>query len=131
MEPKEKRTHLVKLRFTPPEYEKLLAEMKEANYKEVAVYLRKKLTLREDKLIYNPREALNALEVLGTEVMAIGKNINQIARYVNYLKANNSIKPHVLEQYTVQLKALTELELSMQKTVRGFFREGSKKIKKD
>lgn len=121
--PKEKRSKYVMLSFSETEYEKLQREMEESGYKEAAVYVRRKLLARQEQLIYSPREALDALNVLGREVGAIGKNINQIARYVNYLKANNMVKPHVLEEYNTLLRKLTEIELSMQKTIRGFFRE--------
>lgn len=127
MDPKERREHFVMLSFADGEMKQIQDEMKNAGFEKPAIYLRKKLVAREDRLIYNPREALDALGVIGKEVGAIGKNINQLARYANYLKLNGMMKPEVMEEYNAQLRKLTEIELQMQKVVRGFFREGKKK----
>ena len=125
---KEKRSKLIILRLTEAEHEKLMAEMEEANFKKLAVYVRKKLTKREDQLVFNPRKTIDVLNVVGREVGAIGKNINQIARYTNYLSKNNMAKPQIMDEYNELLRRLTELELKTYKAVRGFFREGRDKL---
>jgi Bacterial mobilisation protein (MobC). len=64
----------------------------------VSYYVRTRLFKKSEASVINAVEYLRAYKEGVRELKAIGNNMNQLARYVNYVEKSGQIQPAVLEE---------------------------------
>ncbi|MFD3002668.1 plasmid mobilization relaxosome protein MobC [Pontibacter toksunensis] len=118
----EKRGFVVKLRFTEKERVQLEEQVREAGYNDRSEYLRRKIFASADVPVHNPKQLFRALDKTGGELKRIGTNINQIARYINYLEKNNMVEGKVIAQYNQHFQEFLQVEEEYVKAIRTYLR---------
>lgn len=108
--------------FTEEEFNALKAEMQAAGYNILGVYAKSKLLSRQGAVPHNPKQLFNVLDKLSPELKRIGVNINQIARYVNYLDSNNMIKADFIAEYNANFKKMAEVQHEYAVAIRAYLR---------
>lgn len=87
MKPEERATKVVQVRFTPAEYDQLLARKATVKTQTVSTYVRavclnKPLRLKPERSTYQ-NILLSLIQETRSDVLRIGVNINQAARRIN------------------------------------------------
>jgi len=124
---KELKNKRVNLCFTEDEFKNLQDEAIKAGYKseQVAIYAKTKLLPKEGAILYNPKALFTSLNKLGPELKKVGNNINQIARYVNYLDKNNMIDANFIAEYNQYFKKMAEVEHEYSVAIKAYLRSFS------
>lgn len=91
------RTKRFEIRLTNGEWNQLYNEA-EQNGHSPTHYARLRLFRNSEASVINAVEYLKALQEKNRELNAIGKNINQIARYANYLQNSGQYQLAVIEE---------------------------------
>ena len=118
----ERRDSVYKLRLTDKERADLEQQASEAGFKDVSVYVRKKLFSAGNAPAYNPKALFKAIDKTGVALKKIGTNINQIARYVHYLEQHNMVEGKVMAEYNQHFEELLKVEDKYVKAIRAFLR---------
>ncbi|WP_181308834.1 plasmid mobilization relaxosome protein MobC [Rufibacter sp. XAAS-G3-1] len=126
-EAKEKKDFRITLRFTDDEFKELEKRLKDSGYDEMSTYARLKLLSTESNAVHNPRPLLLAISKLNSEIHKVGVNINQIAKYVNYLDRNKMIDPKLLGDYNTHFKRMMDLQSEFLLAIRTYLRSNKKK----
>lgn len=113
---------MYKLRLTEKERGDLEQQAREAGFKDVSVYVRKKLFSADNAPAYNPKALFKAIDKTGVALKKIGANINQIARYVHYLEQHNMVEGKVIAEYNQHFEELLKVEDKYVKAIRAFLR---------
>ena len=113
---------MFRLRLTEQERKDLAAQSSEAGYKDVSVYVRKKLFASSDTPIHNPKKLFRAMDQMSGALKKVGTNINQIARYVHYLEQNNMVEPKVMAEYNRHFREFLDVEQGYVKAIRAYLR---------
>jgi hypothetical protein len=110
--PKNNKDFLVKFRVD----EKELKQLKEAamSYKSVSEFTRFSCLKPEKKSKLSSKELEKKLEKLIQEVNAIGKNINQAARYVNFLESGDIKHVPSIDRFNREISNYTALQIRIE-----------------
>ncbi|PRY13745.1 mobilization protein MobC [Pontibacter ummariensis] len=118
----EKRDSVLQVRLTKQEHNDLKKQTAEQGYKDVSIYVRRKLFSADDAPAFNPKPLFRAIDKTGTELKRIGNNINQIARYAHYLEKNNMVEGKVIAEYNQHFEEFLKVEDAYVKAIRAFLR---------
>lgn len=122
-EPKERKDWRLNLCFTEEEYNALSREMEDAGYKDkLGLYAKSKLLNQQGTVPHNPKVLFAALNKLSPELKKVGANINQIARYVNYLDKNNMVNPAFILEYNQHFKRMAEVQHEYALAIKAYLR---------
>ncbi len=113
---------MLRLRLTEKERGQLAEQVREAGYKDQSEYLRKKIFAPGDATVHNPKKLFRALDKTGGELKRIGNNINQIAKYINYLEKNNMVEGRVIDEYNRHFGEFLQVEDKYVKAIRAYLR---------
>lgn len=118
---KDLRKERLNLKFTEAEMKQLVEECKELGWGKPYVYFRNKL-LSKGGAGYNPRELFKALNQINPQLSKAGNNINQVAKYVNYLDKNNMIDAKFIAEYNVHFKRMIEVQREYVLAIRAYLK---------
>ena len=119
---KEIRNKSVKIKLTEPERTDLYKEAETLGWKQPLVYFRNKLLSKEAAPGYNPQELFKALDKLNPELKKVGRNINQIAKYVNHLDKNGMVDQRFISEYNTQFKKMAEVQREYALAIRAYLK---------
>jgi len=121
---KELKNKRLNLCFTEDEFRALQDEATTAGYKpdHLAIYVKTKLLSENSAVLHNPKMLFGALDKLGQELKKVGNNINQVARYVNYLDRNNMIDPNFIGEYNQHFKRMSEVQHEYALAIKAYLR---------
>ncbi|QNF31342.1 plasmid mobilization relaxosome protein MobC (plasmid) [Adhaeribacter swui] len=126
-EAKERKDWRLNLCFTEDEYKALAAEMEQAGYQDkLGIYAKTKLLTKQGTVPHNPKVLFAALNKLSPELKKVGANINQIARYVNYLDKNNMVDPKFMIEYNEHFKRMAEVQHEYALAIKAYLRSITK-----
>lgn len=109
---KNNKESIVKIRADEEEL-KLLKEGAK-NFKSVSDFIRFSCLKQEKKGNISSKEMDKKLENLIKEVNAVGKNINQVARYVNFLELNGIQHVPSIDRFNHEILAYTALQIRIE-----------------
>ncbi|PSR51934.1 hypothetical protein AHMF7605_28920 [Adhaeribacter arboris] len=124
---KERRDKPVLIKFTEDERNQLYKESEDLGWKQPLVYFRNKLLSKTNSTNHNPQSLFKALNRLNPELNKVGNNINQIARYVNYLDKNNMVDQKFIAEYSTCFKEMIEVQKEYTLAIKAYLRSVSKK----
>lgn len=109
---KNNKESFVKIRVSQEE----LKQLKEAaeRFKSISDFIRFSCLKPEKKGIVSSKEMDRKLESLIQEVNAVGKNINQVARYVNFLELNGIQYVPSIDRFNHETLAYTALQIKIE-----------------
>lgn len=126
-EAKELKDKRLNLCFTEDEFKAMQDEMENAGYKYLGVYAKSKLlSSNEGTVQYNPKVLFNVLNELSPELKKVGTNIDQIARYVNYLDKNNMVDQKFMAEFNLCFKRMAEVQHEYVIAIKAYLRTLSK-----
>ena len=110
--PKNNKEFLVKFRVDAQE----LKQMKEAaaSYQSVSHFARFSCLKPDKKDKILSKELDKKLEILIRELNALGKNINQVARYVNFLEASGISYAPAIERFNHEILKYTATQIRIE-----------------
>jgi uncharacterized protein (DUF1778 family) len=93
-----------------------LKRLKEAaaHHKNISDFIRFSCLKPEKKNIISSKEMDKKLENLTKEMNAVGKNINQIARYVNFLELTGIPYAPAIDRFNHEILAYTALQIRIE-----------------
>jgi hypothetical protein len=91
------------IRLTPAEHGEVRERAKEMGVS-VSYYIRTRIFRAKEASVINAKEYLDAYREGVRELKKIGNNINQLARYANYINNSGQIQPAVIEELNSLLK---------------------------
>lgn len=97
------RTKRFEIRLTVGEWNQLHNEA-EQNGHSPTRYARLRLFKKSEAAIINPIEFLRLYRERSIELKKIGNNINQLARYVNYIEKTEQVNPALMEELSKHLQ---------------------------
>lgn len=112
---KTNRIRKVELRLTELEYQELLKNSQE--HKTVSDFIRQCCLEKKNKKLEKTKEIVGVVRAMTFEISAIGKNINQIARYSNLL-FEQKIKFDSLAQFNPVMMQYTATLLKFEQTLK-------------
>ncbi len=116
----------VTVKLTEEQKELLDRRMKETGYEDNAGAYIRKILFSKNILVGNPKEVGEELYRTRGEINKIGSNINQIANYTNFLKANNYVEKEFIQDLIKEtselMKVCTEQRHSIDKAIRKILR---------
>lgn len=115
---KEKKSRRIHIVVTESEYERLLEYGKD--FKTVSDYIRNSCLEQNKKRFEKTKEITNLLTQLTCEMNAIGKNINQVARYTNFLLENKVVSENI-NRFNSEIIKYTALQMSFEKLLKKIF----------
>jgi hypothetical protein len=117
----EKRNKKIDARFTPSEYELVLAMEKTLGISKTEL-VRMRLLNGSERMLLNTRELISQMDALGAEIGRIGNNINQLARHANIMKLQGEVPAYVAEKFNElferYLDSQQRLEVVFRKVIR-------------
>ncbi len=116
----ENRTRQVHLMLTDAEFEKL--KLLSADFKNISDYVRHCTLSDKNRNFRLTSQVLESVKKLTTEVNAIGKNINHVARYVNFLEENNIKHTPAIERFHREITQYTALQMNIEDTISQFLK---------
>ncbi|RBQ12052.1 plasmid mobilization protein [Pedobacter miscanthi] len=116
-----KRDQKIDVRFTGEEYELILKLEKTLGINK-ADLIRNRILGGSDRIIINAGQLIAALDLLGTEMGRIGKNINQLAKYANALNRQGILSLVVVERYNILLGNYQEIQKRLEVLMRRVIR---------
>lgn len=122
MKAEEKRGKWVGIRLTDEERTRLQQLATEAGYRDLSAYMRARLLSEGSAPAHNPKALFRAMDLTGAALKKIGANMNQIARYVNYLDSNNMVEPKVIAEYNRHFREFLDVEEAYVKAIRAYLR---------
>ncbi|MDH6358937.1 plasmid mobilization relaxosome protein MobC [Parabacteroides sp. PF5-9] len=99
---KDNKNKYIRVRCTEEEYKKLQRQAK--HFASFSTYLRT-LIFSQEKSIVDPKTVLQSVKLLTTEINKLGTNVNQIAKFMNYVEKNNLISDEVTENLAHEVRA--------------------------
>lgn len=115
------------IRLTKTEKQALEDEMTEAGYKKINQYAKSKVLSKGSSVSHNPKILFAKLNDLSPQLKKVGTNINQIAKYVNYLDANDIIDPKFIAEYNAAFKEMAEVQRQYAIAIKAYLRSLSDK----
>ena len=112
---KDLRNKPVKIKLTEGEKTSLYKECEKLGWKQPHVYFRNKLLSKAAGPGYNPQELFKTLD-------KVGVNINQIAKYINYLDKNNMVDQKFMPEYNQHFKRMIEVQSEYTVAIKAFLR---------
>jgi hypothetical protein len=121
---KSNKDYLVKVRVTEEEH----LELEEASeeYESLSAFVRqswinqiqnnKKKTLLSQKV---EKQVINLIQ----EVNAVGKNINQVARYVNFLEGNGIVYAPAIERFNQNILTYIDTQIKIENLLKQILKE--------
>ena len=122
MRAEEKRRKTASIRLTDEERTLLEQRTAAAGYNDLSEYMRVRLLSEDNAPIHNPKQLFRALDKTGGELKRIGNNINQIAKYINYLEKNNMVEGRVIAEFNQHFQELLQVEKEYVKAIRAYLR---------
>lgn len=119
---KEVRNSQVIIRFKEGEKGDLYKEAEERGWSQPLVYFRNKLLSKDGGPGYNPQELFKALNKLNPELKKVGRNINQIAKYVNHLDKNGMVDQKFIAEYNAHFKRMIEVQREYAQAIRAYLK---------
>ena len=110
----------IEIRVTKEEMERLKFLSKD--FRNVSDYLRHCGLSDKDRKFRMTDEVKKALQELKKEVNSIGVNVNQIARYINFLEDNGIIHAPAIERFNSLIIKYTALQLRIEGRLKQFFK---------
>jgi predicted thioredoxin/glutaredoxin len=121
---KSNKDYLVKVRVTEEEHLEL--EKASEEYESLSAFVRqswinqiqnnKKKTVLSQKV---EKQVINLIR----EVNAVGKNINQVARYVNFLEGNGIVYAPAIERFNQNILAYTDTQIKIENLLKQILKE--------
>jgi len=124
---KERRDKTVLIKFTEDEKSQIYKESEDLGWKQPLVYFRNKLLSKNSSAGHNPQSLFKALNKLNPELNRVGNNINQIAKYVNYLDKNNMVDQKFIAEYNTYFKQMLEVQQEYTLVIKAYLRTVSDK----
>ena len=75
----------------------------------------------QKKPFQKTKELVNLLKQLTNEMNSIGKNINQVARYTNFLQEHKIIS-EALNRFNTEIIKYTSLQIKFEKLLKSIFK---------
>lgn len=116
---KENKTRRVHIVVSESEYEQLLEYAKE--FKTVSNYIRFSCLEKSEKSFITTKELITMLKQMTNEMTTIGKNVNQVARYANFL-LENKMALDCLHSFNKEIIKYTESQVRFEKLLKDIFR---------
>lgn len=114
------------IRMTTAAKQAFTEEAEQAGYEKATDYARKKLFAKETDSLHNPKALLLTIGNLNTEIHKVGVNINQIAKYVNYLEKNKRVDDKFMNDYNTHFKKMLDLQSEFLVAIRAYLRSNKK-----
>jgi len=119
------RNKKITARFTEDEY-KLVEKLEKTLGITKTDLVRMRLLDNVNAVIINAKELIKSVDEIGTELGRCGNNINQLARYANFLQKKAKANPLVIENFskllTDYIKRQEALEVSLRHIIRAIGR---------
>ncbi len=112
---KSKRIHLV---VTESEYQQILTYSSE--FKTVSDYIRESCLDNKKKPFEKTKELTETMESLTNEMNAVGKNINQVARYTNFL-LEHRINFDSIDRFNSNIIKYTAMQMRFEQLLKKVF----------
>lgn len=125
-EEKDLRNKPIKIKLTQGEKTALYKESEQLGWKQPYVYFRNKLLSKEGGPGHNPKVLFKAIDKLNPQLNKVGTNINQIARYINYLDKNKMIDQKIIAEYNQHFKSMIEVQQEYTAAMRAYLRSITK-----
>jgi hypothetical protein len=119
---KDLRNKSVKIKLTETEKTDLYKEAGEKGWKQPLVYFRNKLLSKGGGSGYNPQELFKALNELNPELKKVGRNINQVAKYVNYLDKNGMVDQKLISEYNTHFEKMIAVQREYALAIRAYLK---------
>ena len=97
---REKRSKKIDARFTPTEYDLVLAMERTLGISKTEL-VRLRLLNGSERMLLNTKELIGQMDTLGAEMGRIGNNINQLARHANMMKLQGQVPGYVVEKFNL------------------------------
>ena len=110
----------IEIRVTKEEMERLKFLSKD--FRNVSDYLRHCSLSDKDRKFRMTDEVKKAFQELKKEVNSIGVNVNQIARYINFLEDNGIVHAPAIERFNNLIIKYTTLQLRIEGRLKQFFK---------
>jgi hypothetical protein len=114
-EKKSKRIHLV---VTESEYQQILEYSSE--FKTVSDYIRESCLDSRHKSFEHTKELTKTMKSLTNEMNAVGKNINQAAKYTNFLLEHH-INFDSIDRFNVNIIKYTAIQMKFEQLLKNIF----------
>lgn len=111
------RNMLITIWLTEDEYKLVLAMVAELGVNK-AQLIRSRLIDNAAGTIINAREMINRLDEIGAEMGRSGKNINQLAKYVNAMKKTGALATGVAEKFNLLLETYSGTYQALEVAIR-------------
>jgi len=128
-EPKDKKDNRLNLCFTEAEMKSLREEMEAAGYPDskLGVYAKSKLLAKDGAGVkYNPKVLFEVLNKLSPQLKKVATNINQVARYINYLDKNNMVDQKFMADYNINFQKMAEVQREYANAIKAYLRSYNK-----
>lgn len=106
---------LIQVYVKANDYLILESEALEAGYNSLSAYLRRRLT-GKGAIVQRPKEVLEALDRIGTEISRIGNNINQMTKLAYLMEKEGRLSELTIRRFAEELdkyhNILKELSLA-------------------
>jgi len=106
------KTKIIKMRVTEKQDAVLRAAADKAGLS-LSEYIRRK-TLKGEVGVMDSLAFLREYNKYVLEISKIGNNINQLARYANMLNIQGTYSKDVIDEMTIQLRQLTQVEIKIE-----------------
>lgn len=110
--PKKNKEHILKFRLSDEELEMLKAHAE--GHKSLSDFIRYCCLKQVNKNANISKKVEDRVEALTKEVNAVGKNINQIARYVNFLEDNDIVYAPSIERFNHEITRYTANQIKIE-----------------
>ena len=115
---REKKTRRIHMVVTESEYKQFLEYAQE--HKNVSDYIRECCLVKNKKSFEKTKEVKKLLKNLSFEMNAVGTNINQIARYTNFL-LENKITFDSINRFNTAILQYTAIQIRFEKLLKKIF----------
>ena len=117
-ESREKKTRRIHMVVTESEYKQFLEYAQE--HKNISDYIRECCLVKNKKSFEKTKEVKKLLKNLSFEMNAVGTNINQIARYTNFL-LENKITFDSINRFNTAILQYTAIQIRFEKLLKKIF----------
>lgn len=116
-----KRVKKIDVRFTQEEYDDILELEKTLGLNKTDL-VRARVLNNVKVAVVNAKELIALLDQTGAEMGRCGNNINQLAKYANYLSKRGSLSPVVIERFNIlfeqYIKNQEKMDAGLRKVIR-------------
>lgn len=110
--PNKNKEHIIKFRLSADELEQLKTYAE--GYKSLSDFIRYSCLKQSGQNVQVSKNVANKVETLIKEVNVVGKNINQVARYVNFLEDNNIAYTPSIERFNQEITRYTATQIKIE-----------------